>query len=118
MHRILRLALPCVLIAVSCKSSGSTKSPAPAPSPSPSPQTGATPSTAQPTTTGAQPGRGGAPGGGGQQPGGRPPLTPEQRAAPRDSLSQVRAATVQQLMTKIAGRENDPASQVFKNVQI
>jgi len=57
-------------------------------------------------------GRGGAPGGRGG-----PPLTPEQLAARRDSIAQLRAATVAQLMSTIAGKEDMPAGQVFKNVQ-
>jgi hypothetical protein len=45
-------------------------------------------------------------------------LTPEQRAARRDSIDKVRGATVAQLMTTIAGKEDQPAGQVFKNVQL
>jgi hypothetical protein len=59
-------------------------------------------------------GRGGPPGGGR----GGPPMTPEQRAARRDSIGTLRAATTAQLMKDIAGKENEPASTVFKNVQL
>ena len=45
-------------------------------------------------------------------------MTPEQRAARRDSLSLVRATTVANLLATIAGREDQPAGQVFKNVQL
>ena len=46
------------------------------------------------------------------------PLTPEQLAARRDSIAVLRAATVNQLLTTIAGKEDLPAGQVFKNVQL
>ncbi len=36
----------------------------------------------------------------------------------RDSLVKLRAAFVQQVMASIVGRENQPAEQVFKNVQV
>ncbi len=49
---------------------------------------------------------------------GGPALTPEQRAARRDSIGGLRAATAKQVMTGIAGHENEPAGQVFKNVQL
>jgi hypothetical protein len=37
---------------------------------------------------------------------------------PRDSMAKLRAAYVTQVMASIAGRENQPAEQVFKNVQV
>ena len=49
---------------------------------------------------------------------GGPPMTPEQRAARRDSIGTLRAATRAQLMKEIAGRETEPAGTVFKNVQV
>src|SRR5262249_54036804 len=36
----------------------------------------------------------------------------------RDSLAKLRANYVAQVMSSIAGRENQPAEQVFKNVQV
>ena len=45
-------------------------------------------------------------------------MTPEQRAARRDSLATLRAATTAQLMKDIAGHETEPAGTVFKNVQV
>ena len=45
-------------------------------------------------------------------------MTPEQRVARRDSLSKLRAATVADLLATIAGKEDQPAGQVFKNVQL
>jgi cytochrome c2 len=45
-------------------------------------------------------------------------MTPAQRAARRDSLATLRAATTAQLMKSIAGRETEPAGTVFKNVQV
>ncbi|HUX33160.1 MAG TPA: photosynthetic reaction center cytochrome c subunit family protein [Gemmatimonadaceae bacterium] len=46
------------------------------------------------------------------------PLTPEQRAARRDSLAADRQRLVDSVLKTIAGRENDPAGQVFKNVKM
>jgi len=41
------------------------------------------------------------------------------RARPsRDSLTKLRAIYVAQVMKQIAGRENEPAEQVFKNIQV
>jgi len=45
-------------------------------------------------------------------------MTAEQRAVFRDSIGALRAATVKQCMAKIAGHENEPAGDVFNNVQI
>jgi len=45
-------------------------------------------------------------------------MTPEQRAARRDSIATLRTAVVTQLTKDIAGRENEPAGTVFKNVQV
>ena len=89
------LSLPVALIiGASCSSSaGSAPTPAPAPTPAR-----------------AQAGAGGR--------AGAPQLTPEQRAARRDSLGALRAATVKELMATIAGHENEPAEKVFKNIQL
>ncbi len=107
MNRTVRLAIPAALIfGVSC-SSKQTSTPAPAPTPAPTPAGGV-----------AQ-GRGSAPGGrGGAPAGGRAPMTPEMRAARRDSIAKLREATVQQVLASIAGHENEPAGEVFKNVQL
>jgi Photosynthetic reaction centre cytochrome C subunit len=44
---------------------------------------------------------------------------PARRVPPsRDSLAKLRAVYVAQVMATIAGRENQPAEQVFKNVQV
>jgi len=52
----------------------------------------------------------------GQQPGAP---VPNRRIPPsRDSLAKLRANYVAQIMRQIAGHENDPAEQVFKNVQV
>jgi cytochrome c2 len=45
-------------------------------------------------------------------------MTPAQRAARRDSISTLRGAATATLMKDIAGRENEPAGTVFKNVQV
>lgn len=108
-----RFTLPCCLIvaAASCSSSKTQSAPAPAPSPTPATQ-----------TTAAAQGRGGAGQGGGGRAGlpggGRVQLTPEQRAARRDSLRLLREAAVAALKTKIAGHDSEPASQVFNNIQV
>ena len=48
-----------------------------------------------------------------------PPAGPPRRIPPsRDSLDKLRAAYVAQVMASIAGREDQPADQVFKNVQV
>lgn len=66
-------------------------------------------SAARPTTTAAAPA---APAGGGRAGGpARVPLS-------RDSLAVLRAAYVAKVMAQIAGRENQPAEQVFTNVQV
>jgi len=57
----------------------------------------------------------------GPPPGGprrRVPLTPEQRAARRDSLSAMRTQVLQELMTKIAGSENKRADDEFTNIKL
>jgi Photosynthetic reaction centre cytochrome C subunit len=72
-----------------------------APTPAtPSPAPGSGPTTAQAPAPGAN-----APGG--------------PRARPsRDSLTKLRAIYVAQVMKEIAGHENEPAEQVFKNIQV
>ena len=103
MHRVVRFALPCVvLVGVSCRSS--LPNPAPA----------ATPDLAQRGGEGPPGGRGGFP----ERRLRRVPLTPEQRAARRDSLTADRQRLVDSLMKTIAGRENEPAGKVFKNVKL
>jgi hypothetical protein len=48
-----------------------------------------------------------------------PANTPPRRAPPsRDSLAKLRAVFVAQVMHDIAGRESQPAGEVFKNVQV
>ena len=73
--------------------------------PAPAPGTGVA---SAPTTAPGQPG----------QPGGAP-AGPARRVPPsRDSLAKLRAVYVAQVMQSIAGREDQPAEQVFKNVQV
>ncbi len=104
MHRAVRLAIPGLLLAgLSCRSA----SPAPQPAAAPAPGPGAMAQNAE--------GRGGPP------PGFRPrrvPLTPEQRAARRDSINADRQRLADSVMATIAGRETEPAGKVFKNVQL
>ncbi len=45
-------------------------------------------------------------------------LAPRRPPPSRDSLEKLRAVYVAQIMSQIAGRENDPAEQVFKNIQV
>lgn len=136
MFSVSRVVLPCLLLAgASCTKAAPAPAPAPVPAPVPAPTTApaaapvaqvaaAGSGAAQPTGGRGQPGAQaagvppvGAPAGG---PGGppRPTLTPEQRAARRDSLAAVRAQALDGLKKQIAGRENEPAGQVFKNVQL
>ncbi|HEX8726817.1 MAG TPA: c-type cytochrome [Gemmatimonadaceae bacterium] len=109
MHRAVHLAIPCLLfVGLSCRSS------TPAPQPAPAPAAPSGNSTAQRREEGP-------PGGRGEFPGGfrrRVPLTPEQRAARRDSINADRQRLADSLMATIAGRENEPAGRVFKNVKI
>jgi hypothetical protein len=51
-------------------------------------------------------------------PGGIVTLPPRRVPPSRDSLVKLRAAYVAQVMRDIAGREKEPAEQVFKNVQV
>jgi hypothetical protein len=47
------------------------------------------------------------------------PVVPMRRLPPsRDSLVKLRAVYVTRVLQEIAGRENEPADQVFKNVQV
>ena len=103
MRSVRFVALSAVLVSLSCFGSGTSTTPAPTPAPAPPPAAATPPA-----------GRGGAPGAGGRG----NPLTPEQRAVRRDSIAALRAATVAQLMTTIAGKEDLPAGQVFKNVRL
>ena len=85
-------------LASSCSRTPATQSPAPsAATPAPSAPTG------QPATN--------------AQPGGPPTAGPRARPS-RDSLTKLRAAYVAQVMKQIAGHENEPAEQVFKNIQV
>ena len=45
-------------------------------------------------------------------------LRPRRMPPSRDSLIKLRAPYVEEVMKSIAGRENEPADQVFKNVQV
>ena len=78
-----------MVLGLGCKTNPSTPATRPAPTP---------------TTTAAS--NANAP-----RPGVRLPLS-------RDSLAKLRAVYVTQVMASIAGRENQPAEQVFKNVQV
>ena len=93
------LLLGCGVVLWSCTGAPANPSPSPAPGPG-------VPSA--PATTPAAGQRGAPPAGG-----------PARRVPPsRDSLAKLRAVYVDQVMKSIAGRENQPAEQVFKNVQV
>jgi hypothetical protein len=86
-------ALGSIVVVLSC-----TKTPA---------TSGPTPSPAAPTVPSTQSG------------GSAQPVVAPRRVPPsRDSLTKLRANYVAQVMQKIAGRENQPAEQVFENVQV
>ncbi|MEO5798791.1 MAG: c-type cytochrome [Gemmatimonadales bacterium] len=115
-RRIALWGLALVVVALgSCAHPAATPS---APTPSagaPRPGTGAaaTPAAAAPAT--AAPGQGAPPGAGG--PPRRVPLTPEQRAARRDSIATARGLVVKEVMAKIAGKEKLKAGDVFANLK-
>ena len=85
-----------VLVVASCAKSPASTSPSPTPTTTSQRPAASTSQTPAPTGN----------------PGGRriPP--------PRDSMTKLRAAYVAQVMQQIAGRENEPAEVVFKNVQV
>ncbi len=130
MSRVVRVALAVMTVTgLSCARS-STPATAPAPSGSGAAAAPARPAPAVATAPPAPPapraiaGRDGPPPGGfpGGPPGeGRPrrvPLTPEQRAARRDSMAVVRKAVVDSLLTRIAGREDSSSQVVFQNLEL
>src|SRR4051812_47668820 len=88
-NRARAVGIVCGAIAVlSCTSKPATQMPSPAPPSTPAPATASAPA-------------------GGPRP--RPS---------RDSLTKLRAIYVAKVMSQIAGHENEPADQVFKNVQV
>jgi photosynthetic reaction center cytochrome c subunit len=96
-RRILLGALAS-FIALSCGHGGASSTPVPAPAPGPqaSRPSGGQPAAGQQITT----------------------LAPRRLPPSRDSLEKLRAVYVAQIMREIAGKENQPAEQVFKNVQV
>ena len=91
------VVLGSMLAALSCTRTPASSSPAPG---------------AGPATVAATPG---APANATGRAGGPPVRRPP---PPRDSLAKLRAVYVAQVMQLIAGHENEPAEQVFKNVQV
>jgi hypothetical protein len=81
-------------VAWSCSRGPAASAPAPARSPTPQPNA-PRPDTSQPVT-----------------------LAPRRPPPSRDSLEKLRAVYIAQIMSQIAGRENQPAEQVFKNIQV
>ena len=85
-----------VIVALSCSRAPAT--------PAPGPGTGPATAPAARTQT--------------AEPGGVVTLPPRRIPPSRDSLVKLRATYIAQVMHDIAGRENEPAEQVFKNVQV
>jgi hypothetical protein len=125
-----RLVAVSLLISanLSCAANGTSAAKPPAAMPTPAPTapavgTVAPPSVPRGTAAGTPPA---APPAviapaGGPPPGGPPrrvPLTPEQRAVRRDSLSALRTQVLQELATKIAGSENKRADDEFTNIKL
>lgn len=127
MNHMVRTSIGAAALAVLACSHGSNApktAPAPsgtgaaaAPAPRPAAPPPGPPAAVPPANPGAPPGAfpGGPPGGGR---GGRVPLTPEQRAARRDSIAAVRTAMVQKLMTQIAGKENMKSQDIWQNLTL
>jgi len=88
--------LPLLLAATTTLAIAALSCSKPAASPAPAPA----PTSARPAASNA------APGGGRRMP------------PPRDSMAKLRAVYVAQIMQQIAGRENEPAERVFRNVQV
>jgi hypothetical protein len=120
MTRPLRLTAAALIVAgLSCARS-TTSNPATGPAPT---GTGAAtaPAAQQPPTApqrGGEPGGRGLPPGGFQGRGGRVPLTPEQRAARRDSISAERAKIVATELAKIKGREDSSSQDIYQNLEL
>ena len=88
--------LPVMMIATAVGTVAVLSCSKPVPAPAPAP------------TSPARANNGGAPAGG-----------PARRIPPsRDSMATLRSVYVTQIMQQIAGRENEPAERVFKNVQV
>jgi hypothetical protein len=129
MNRVVRTALAVATVTgLSCARS-STPATTPAPSGTGAaaaparPAPAVAPAPPAPPAPPAAGGRGGPPDGppGGPPGGVRPrrvPLTPEQRAARRDSMAVVRKAVVDSLMAQIAGREDSSSQVVFQNLEL
>lgn len=126
--RTIVAAVVVVTLNLSCAANRTTAAKPPAGAPTPAPTAPPLAAVAPPS---APPGSGvpaGVPGGtppgagrqGGPPPGGfrRVPLTPEQRAARRDSLGAMRTQVLQELMTRIAGSENKRAEDEFTNIKL
>jgi hypothetical protein len=96
MARRFGAVIPAVLVTLSC-----TRTPSP-PTPAPGPGTAAAPSARTEPST----------------PSGIVTLPPRRVPPSRDSLAKLRATYVAQVMHDISGREQEPAEQVFKNVQV
>ncbi len=114
-----------LIIGVSCSSStGSAPKPAAAPAPAAAAApaagrgTAGAPAGAPTTGRGGAGAAAGAPAAAGSRGAAPPPPTLEQRTARADSITAARAVYVKQVMESIAGKENLPAGEVFKNIQL
>ena len=109
------LVIPvAAIVGASCSSStGSAPAPAATPAPAaaaPAAGRGAAPAGAPAGAPAAQ--------AAGEGRGGPPQLTLEQRTARVDSIAAARTVYVKEVMASIAGKENMPAGEVFKNIQL
>jgi hypothetical protein len=95
--------LAVTVVAVACKTGQRTATP----STSPTPSTTQAPAPANGTGVAAAPGAGGA----------RPPGGARPRPSPA-AMDSMRRGMVARMLTEIAGRENEPAGQVYKNVKM
>lgn len=117
------LLIPAALIiGASCSSStSSAPKPAAAPAPTaaaPAAGRGAAPAGAPAAGRGGAGAAAGAPAAAGGRGAAPPPPTLEQRTARADSITAARAVYVKEVMASIAGKENLPAGEVFKNIQL
>ena len=111
MNRVVRIALVAVSVAgLSCARSSS------APKTTPTPTGTGTAAAPAPIRPAGAPTTPGGPPAGGRVP--RPPMTPEMRAARRDSINAADAVLVDKLMAQIAGKENASSQDVWQNLEL
>ena len=116
------LALPAALLVAASCSSSTSSAPKPAAAPAPAAAApagrGAAPAAAPAAAQAGRGGAGGVPGAAGGRGAAPPQLTLEQRQARIDSIAAQRTVWTKEVMASIAGKENEPAEKVFKNIQL